>query len=141
MPTNETSSVCATRSGSAPAHIAGSANALTRSAIQRCRRLTSPASAPATSAWRHGGTCATVAALSYFPQKIVRLNEERVLLQDAANDDDRMGAERVDDRVTVEPREVVGTDHRIGIARPHLVHARFELEQQVDTCAGLQRPL
>lgn len=48
-------------------------------------------------------------ALAKLPQEFVRRNKERILLKDAADDDHRVGAHDVHDRITPKTPEMVGT--------------------------------
>ncbi len=47
----------------------------------------------------------------------------------------------VNHRVSANFREVVRADHRVLVAKPHLIHPRFELNQAVDLRSGFHRPV
>src|SRR4051812_38473475 len=115
--------------------MAGRASTLTRSLMQRCKRLISSAECSSDactlgcrrSCWSRIGS--PVAKLA---QKFLRRDKERILLKNAADDDHWMRPHDVNHRVSANFREVVSADHRVFVAKPHLIHPRFELNQVIN---------
>lgn len=56
-----------------------------------------------------------------LPQEFVRRNEERVLLEDASDDDHRVGPHDVDDDLPAKLGEIVDSYNRILIAWQNIV--------------------
>lgn len=65
-------------------------------------------------------------------QELLRRYEERIVLESAADDDQRVCAHDVDHRVSAEFRKGVGADDRILVATPNIIYPRFKLNQIVD---------
>ena len=82
----------------------------------------------------HGAACAQL------PQELIRRHEEGVLLQDAADDDHRMGPHNVHDDLPAKLGEIVRSDDRVWIARQHIVQPRLVLHQVIDTRSVFQGP-
>jgi len=74
-------------------------------------------------------------------QELPRRDEERIVLKNAANDDQRMRAHDVNHSVSAEFRKVVGADDRIVMATPHIVDPRFKLNQIVDVRLTVRHPV
>ena len=75
-----------------------------------------------------------------FPQEFVRRNEERVLLEDAADDDHRVRPHDVDDDLTAKLGEIVDSYDRILITRQNKVQSRLVLHQIVNAGSIFERP-
>ena len=56
-----------------------------------------------------------------LPQELIRRNKERVLLEDAANDDHRMGPHNIHHDISAKLGEVVNSDDRIFILGQKIV--------------------
>src|SRR6267154_2608612 len=67
-------------------------------------------------------------------------HKERVLMEDPADDNHRVRAHDVDDCVTTKLCEVVNTNHRVLVTRPHVVHAGFEFYEIV-YMRSIRRPV
>src|SRR5258708_38908105 len=65
-------------------------------------------------------------------QELPRRYEERIVLENAADDDQRMRAHDINHSVPVEFRKAVGADDRIIVATPHIIDPRFNLNHMVD---------
>ena len=74
-------------------------------------------------------------------QELPRRNEERIVLENAADDDQRMRAHDVNHRVSAEFRKVVGADDRIIVATPYIIDPRFKLNQIVDMRLTVRHPV
>src|SRR5882762_1192141 len=74
-------------------------------------------------------------------QELLRRYKERILLEDAADDDHRMRPHDVDDRVSTKFRKIVHADDRIVVATPHIIYTRFELDEIVDVRSTFGRPI
>jgi len=146
MRTITSSSAVATRDDSCPVHIAGSARTLTRSLMQRWRRVISmaalsvPTSTPISARTYASGHAMPLgaAALAQLSQELVRRYEERVLLEDSADDDHGVGAHDLDNDVTTEPGEIVRANDRVLEGRE--VRARLVFEQGVHTRPVFEGP-
>ena len=67
-------------------------------------------------------------AFADFTQELVRLNEERVLLKNAPDNDYRMGSQGIHDGVPAKPAEIVRTNDRVRMQRPNVIHPCLELQ-------------
>src|SRR6266481_9901262 len=76
-----------------------------------------------------------------FTQKLLRWYKEWILLEDAADDDQRMRAHDVNYSVSAEFRKAVGADDRIIVATPHIIDPRFKLNQIVDVRLTVRHPV
>jgi hypothetical protein len=65
-------------------------------------------------------------------QEFPRRDEERIVLENAADDDQRMRAHDVNHSISAECRKVVSADDRIIVAAPHIIDPGFKLNQIVD---------
>src|SRR5258708_9765523 len=74
-------------------------------------------------------------------QELPRRYEERIVLENAADDDQRMRAHDINHSVPVEFRKAVGADHRIIVATPHIIDPRFKLNQIVDVRLTVGHPV
>ena len=74
-------------------------------------------------------------------QELPRRQEERIVLQNAADDDQRMRAHDVNHSVSAEFRKAVGADDRIIVATPHIIDPRFKLNQIVDVRLTVRHPV
>src|ERR1700722_20784705 len=74
-------------------------------------------------------------------QELLRRHVERILLQHAADDDHRMGAHHIYHGISAKFGEIVYADDRVVVATPHIVHARFKLNQVVDERSAFSRPI
>src|SRR5262245_29620659 len=66
------------------------------------------------------GRLVSNAAGAQLMQKLLRGHEERVLVEDAADDEHRMGAHDINDNPSAKPGEVVGADDRVMVALPSI---------------------
>src|SRR6202050_5574247 len=57
---------------------------------------------------------------------------ERILMQEATDDDHAMCPHDVDHRIASKFAELVGADHRVVMTTPHIVDARFEFHEIVN---------
>ncbi len=62
------------------------------------------------------------------------------LSKNPADDDHRVRPHDVDHRVATKLRKVVGTDDRILVTRPHVIHSRLELDEIVNV-RSIRRPI
>jgi hypothetical protein len=83
----------------------------------------------------------TGSPLAKFLQELIRWDEERILLKDAANDDHGMRSHDVNHRVPPKTTEMVSTDDRVVVTMPHLVYARLELNHVFDMRPIFNRPV
>src|SRR5258707_13873049 len=74
-------------------------------------------------------------------QEFPRRYEERIVLENAADDDQRMGAHDVNHGVSAEFRKAVGADDRIIVATPHIIDPGFKLNQIVDVRLTVRHPV
>ena len=65
--------------------------------------------------------------MTQLTQEFVRRNEERILLQDAANDDHRVRPHDVDNDVPAKLGEIVDSYDRVTVARQEIVQPRLVL--------------
>jgi hypothetical protein len=90
---------------------------------------------------RSGGVVLFGSPLAELVQKLLRRYEERILLEDAPDDDHRMRPHDVNNRVSSKSSKVVYADDRIVVATPQIVHTRFEFKETVDVRSILGRPI
>jgi len=64
-------------------------------------------------------------------QELPRRDEERIVLENAADDDQRMCAHDINHSVSAECRQAVGADDRIIVTTPHIIDPGFKLNQIV----------
>src|SRR5882672_4965187 len=74
-------------------------------------------------------------------QELPRRHEERFVLENAADDDQRMRAHDINHSISAEFRKVVGADDRIIVATPHIIDPRFKLNQVVDVRLTVRYPV
>ena len=74
-------------------------------------------------------------------QKLPWRHEERIVLENAADDDPRMRAHDVNDSVSAEFRKVVGADDHIIAATPDIIGPSFKLNQIVDVRLTVRHPV
>ncbi len=74
-------------------------------------------------------------------QELPRRHEERVVLENPADDDQRMRAHDVNHSVSAEFRKMIRTDDRIIVAAPHIVDPGFKLNQIVDVRLTVRHPV
>src|SRR5258708_36219436 len=74
-------------------------------------------------------------------QELPRRHEERIVLENADDDDQWMSAHDVNHSVSAEFRKVVRTDDRIIVATPHIIDPRFKLNQIVDVRLTVRHPV
>src|SRR5882724_8983230 len=74
-------------------------------------------------------------------QELPRRHEERVVLENAADDDQWMRAHDVNHSVSAELRKAVGADDRIIVATPHIIDPGFKLNQIVDVGLTVRHPV
>jgi hypothetical protein len=74
-------------------------------------------------------------------QELPWRQEERIVLENAADDDQRMRAHDVNHSVSAEFRKMIRTDDRIIVAAPHIVDPRFKLNQIVDVRLTVRHPV
>jgi hypothetical protein len=70
--------------------------------------------------------------LAKLRQKFLCWYEERILLEHTADDDHWMRPHDVDYRIASESRKIVCADDRVFVAAPHIIDARFELNNIID---------
>src|SRR5580700_6673362 len=107
--------------------MAGRARMLTRSLTQRRRRLISSARSSGSASIlgrRRRSSGFPHVPLTKLVQKFLGRDEERILLQNAADDDHRMRAHNVDHRISSELIQAVGADHGIVVVTPDMIDAR-----------------
>src|SRR4029077_15056568 len=68
-------------------------------------------------------------AFAQFPQKFIRRYEERVLLDDAADENHRVSSHDVDDKVAATLRQIIKTDYGILILRYDVVQPALVFEK------------
>jgi hypothetical protein len=74
-------------------------------------------------------------------QELLRGYEERIVLENAADDDQRVRAHDINHRVSAESRKMVRADDRIIVAAPHIIDPRFKLNQIVDVRLTVRQPV
>src|SRR6476620_11774491 len=74
-------------------------------------------------------------------QELPRRHEERIVLENAADDDQRMRAHDVNHSVSAECRKVVGAYDRIIVTTPHIIDPGFKLNQSVDVRLTVMYPV
>ena len=74
-------------------------------------------------------------------QELPRRHEERIVLENAADDDQRMRAHDVNHSVSSKFGKMVGADDCIIVATPHIVDLGFELDQVVDVRLTVRHPV
>src|ERR1700682_3149713 len=79
-------------------------------------------------------------SFTQLPQKLVRRNEERVLLEDAADDDHWVGPHDVDDDLPAKLGEIVDSYDRILISRQNIIQPRLVLHQVIDPRSIFEGP-
>jgi hypothetical protein len=80
------------------------------------------------------------AACAQFPQERIRRHKEGVLLEDAADDDHRMGPHNVHDDLPAKLGEIVRSDDRVWVPGQQIVQPRLILHQVIDTRSVFQGP-
>ncbi len=70
--------------------------------------------------------------MAKFPQEFVGGNIERILLEDAADDDHRVRSHDLDHLVATKLIEMIGTNDRVFVTPPNFIYARFEFNHIVD---------
>src|SRR5579871_6828923 len=90
---------------------------------------------------RRTGAAAGGPPLSKFQQKLLRRHEERILLQDTANDDERMRPHDVNHRVASKLSQMISADDRVVMTAPHVVDTRLKLNHVVDPGSIFHRPV
>jgi hypothetical protein len=76
-----------------------------------------------------------------FSQELLRRHKERILMENASDDDHRMRPHDVNHRVSSKFREMVCADDRIVMATPHVINSRFEFDELVDVGWIFNRPV
>src|ERR1700730_1940970 len=90
---------------------------------------------------RRGRRSLSGSPFAKLSQKLLRRYKERILLEDAADDDHRMRPHNVNHRVSSKFRKIVHADDSIVVATPHIIHTRFELNEIVDVRSTFSRPV
>src|SRR2546421_86092 len=114
--------------------------------MQPCRRLISSAfwfistSLPSSESW-YGSPTVRGATFVQLPQELIRRNKERVFLEDATNDDHRMGPHNVHDDIPAKLGEIIHSYDRVFIPGQNIVQPRLVLHQVVNPRAVFQGPL
>src|SRR4051794_1285186 len=123
--------------------MAGRARMLTRSLLQRRRRLISSAkfSTCAGMSGRSGGGCPHCAPSPNFAQELLGRYKEWVTLENAADDDHRVSSHDINHGVAAKFRKMVGTDDCIIVAAPDIIDARFELNDIIDVRSSFDHPV
>src|ERR1700722_8235901 len=78
---------------------------------------------------------------AYFMQELPRRHEERIVLENAADDNQRMRAHDVNHSVSAEFRKAVAADDRIIVATPDIIDLRFKLNQIVNVRLTVRHPV
>src|SRR5271163_564155 len=86
-------------------------------------------------------TTSTSSPLAKFSQELIWRYKERILLKDAADDDHGMSSHDVNHGVTTKTTEMVSTDDRVVVPKPHVVYARLELNHVIDMRSIFNRPV
>ena len=73
-----------------------------------------------------------------LPQELIRRHKEWILLEDAANDDHRMGPHNVNNDVPAKLGEIVRSYDRVGIPGQKIVQPRLVLHQVIHTWSVFQ---
>ena len=81
------------------------------------------------------------AAFAQLAQKLVGRHEERVLLQDAADDHHRVCAHDVHGDFCTKLVQIVGSTHRVVVFGQDVIEPRFVFDDVVDAGSILERPL
>src|SRR5215471_14946997 len=143
-------SVLITREQPCPVHIAGSARRLVRSLMQRRRRLIScvvcSVSMFTSLAYdlRARMRLTGSAPFLQLSQEFVGSHKKRILLENAADDYQRMGPHDINYNISSELCEIVRTDDRVEWAlelQPQIVRTRLIFQQVVNARSVFQRPL
>ena len=74
-------------------------------------------------------------------QELAWRHKERIVLENATDDDQRMRAHDVNHSVSAEFRKMIRTDDRIIVAAPHIVDPGFKLNQIVDMRLTVRCPV
>ena len=74
-------------------------------------------------------------------QELPRWHEERIVLKNAADDDQRMRAHDINHGFATEFRKVISADDRIMVATPHIIDPGFKLNQIVDMRLTVRCPV
>jgi hypothetical protein len=90
---------------------------------------------------RRGRITPTSSPLAKFSQELIRRHKERILLKDAADDNHGMRSHDVNHRVTPKATEMVSTDDRVVVTKPHVVYTRLELNHVIDMRPIFNRPV
>ena len=69
--------------------------------------------------------------MTNFTEKFFRRHIERIRLKNAADDDHRMCAYDIDDRIASELGKIVNANDHIFVAAPHVIHPRLEFDEIV----------
>src|SRR5207249_12208785 len=137
-PTSTSASPATTAGGSRPTHAAGIVESATRSlSALRSRRISSWTSMRLV---QEPCSLARHASLPKLEEELIRRNEERILLQDPADEHHRVRSHDVDGQARAESRQIVRTDHRVLVLRKQVVQPRLVLEQVLDARLVEQRP-
>jgi hypothetical protein len=78
---------------------------------------------------------------SKFGQKPLWWDKERILLQNSADDDNRMRSHDVDHGIAAELGQMVSADDRVVVTAPNVVDAGFELNQVIEVGTAFRRPV
>src|SRR2546427_4503551 len=90
---------------------------------------------------RRGRRSLSSSPFAKLSQELLRRYKERILLEDAADDDHRMRPHDVNHRVSSKFRKMVRADDRVVVATPHIIDTRFELNEMVDVRSTFNRPV
>jgi hypothetical protein len=80
------------------------------------------------------------AACAQLLQELIRGHEERVLVEDAADDDHRMGSHDVNDNTSAKLGEIVSSDDRVMVAQPPIVRLCLVFQVSRHTGSLFQGP-
>jgi hypothetical protein len=86
-------------------------------------------------------TSSTCSPLAKFSQELIRRYKERILLKDAADDDHGMSSHDINHSVTPKTPEMVSTDDRVIVTKPHVIYTRLELNHVVYMRSIFNRPV
>ena len=90
---------------------------------------------------RRGRITPTSSPLAKFLQELIRRHKERILLKDAPDDNHGMRSHDVNHRVSSKTTEMVSTDDRVVVTKPHVVYTRLELNDIIDMRPIFHRPV
>ena len=79
--------------------------------------------------------------LTKLKQELIGRHEERILLKDTANDDQRVCPHDVNHCVTAKLSQMVSADDRVVVAPPDIVYTRLEFNHVVNVGSTFNHPV